>query len=85
MSLVRSLDAAANSSRGKRAVAGMGAYVLMLVAIDYFNPSVVEPVTQLSVFLAMGLGAWWFGEKVHTRLWAAGFMVLGAFLLIYGR
>ena len=67
------------------AVAGMGAYVLMLVAIDYFNPSVVEPVTQLSVFLAMGLGAWWFGEKIHTRLWAALFMLVGAYLLIAGR
>lgn len=67
------------------AAAGMGAYVLMLVAIDYFNPSVVEPVTQLSVFITMALGAWWFGEKVQARLWGAALMVLGAFLLMLGR
>jgi drug/metabolite transporter (DMT)-like permease len=67
------------------AVAGMGAYVLLLVALDYFNPSVVEPVTQLSVFIAIALGGLWFGEPVRTRWAPSALMVLGAVLLMLGR
>jgi drug/metabolite transporter (DMT)-like permease len=67
------------------AVAGMGAYVLMLVALDYFNPSVVEPVTQLSVFIAIALGGLWFGEPVRTRWIPSALVVLGAALLMLGR
>lgn len=67
------------------AIAGMGAYVLLLVALDYFNPSVVEPVTQLSVFIAIALGGLWFGEPVRTRWIPGALMVLGAILLMLGR
>lgn len=67
------------------AIAGMGAYVLMLVALDYFNPSVVEPVTQLSVFIAVALGGWWFHEPVRTRWIPSALVVLGAALLMLGR
>jgi len=64
------------------AFAGMYAYVLMLVAYDYFNPSVVEPVTQLSVLLAVGLGAWWFKEPLRARWVAALLVIAGAALLL---
>ncbi|MBN2080850.1 DMT family transporter [bacterium] len=64
--------------------AGMYAYVLMLVALDYFNPSVVEPVTQLSVLLAVGLGAWWFKEPLRARWVAALLVAVGAVLLLLG-
>lgn len=65
--------------------AGMYAYVLMLIALDYFNPSVVEPVTQLSVLLAVGIGAWWFREPLRARWVAAVLVILGAALLLWGR
>lgn len=67
------------------AVAGMGAYVLLLFALDYFNPSVVEPVTQLSVFIAIGLGGLWFHERVRARWLPAALVVCGAALLMLGR
>ena len=65
------------------AFAGMYAYVLMLVAIDYFPPSVVEPVTQLSVLLAVALGAWWFKEPLRARWLAALLVIAGAVLLLW--
>ena len=61
--------------------AGMYAYVLMLIALDYFHPSTVEPVTQLSVLLAVGLGAWWFREPLRTR-WIAALLVVGGAVLL---
>jgi len=64
--------------------AGMYAYVLMLVALDYYNPSTVEPVTQLSVLIAVGLGAWWFKEPLRARWLAALLVVIGAVLLLAG-
>lgn len=67
------------------AAAGMGAYVLMLVALERFNPSVVEPVTQLSVFIAVGLGGLWFREPVRTRWLPSALVVLGAALLMASR
>jgi uncharacterized membrane protein len=66
------------------AVAGMGAYVLLLVALDYFNPSVVEPVSQLSVLIAVWLGARMFGEKTGLRWIAAVLVIAGAALLMLG-
>lgn len=63
-------------------LAGMYAYVLMLIALDYFNPSVVEPVTQLSVLLAVGIGAWWFREPLRARWIAALLVIVGAALLL---
>ncbi|MCD6118681.1 EamA family transporter [bacterium] len=62
--------------------AGMYAYVLMLVALDYFNPSLIEPVTQLSVFIAIALGGIWFGEPTKTRWLPAALVVIGATLLL---
>ncbi len=62
--------------------AGMYAYVLMLIAIDYFNPSVVEPVTQLSIFIALFLGGLWFNEPTRTRWLPSALVVVGAALLV---
>jgi drug/metabolite transporter (DMT)-like permease len=67
------------------AFAGMYAYVLLLVAIDYFPPSVVEPVTQLSVLLAVALGAWWFKEPLRARWVAALLVIVGAAVLLWPR
>ncbi|HES58403.1 MAG TPA: hypothetical protein ENO21_03130 [Firmicutes bacterium] len=66
------------------AVAGMGAYVLLLIALDYFNPSVVEPVSQLSVLIAVWLGARMFGERTGLRWIAAVLVIAGAALLMLG-
>jgi len=64
------------------AFAGMYAYVLMLVALDYYQPSVVEPVSQVSVLIAIALGGLWFKERIAAR-WPAGILVvLGAALLL---
>lgn len=64
--------------------AGMYAYVLMLVALDYFEPSTVEPITQLSVLIAVGLGVWWFREPLRARWQAAVLVVAGAAVLLSG-
>ena len=64
------------------AFAGIYAYVCLLIALDYYDPSVIEPVTQLSVFIAVGLGALWFKEPVRARLAASLLVVAGAALLI---
>lgn len=66
------------------AVAGMGAYVLLLIALDYFNPSVVEPVSQLSVLIAVWLGGRMFGERTGLRWIAAVLVIAGAVLLMLG-
>ena len=65
--------------------AGMYAYVLMLVALDYFNPSAIEPITQLSVFIAILLGGLWFREPIRTRWLPAVLVVIGAALVVIGR
>ncbi|MEP0814490.1 MAG: EamA family transporter [bacterium] len=67
------------------AFAGMYAYVLMLVALDFFPPSVVEPVTQMSVFIAIALGGIWFKEPVRARWLPAALVVAGAAILMASR
>lgn len=63
--------------------AGIFAYLCLLLALDTFPPSTVEPVTQLSVFIAVGLGALWFREQVHTRWLPSALVVLGAGLMLW--
>ncbi len=65
------------------AVSGMGAYVMLLVALQDLRPSVVEPVTQLSVFIAVWLGGLWFGEQTRTRWLPSAMLVVGAALLLW--
>ena len=45
-------------------------------------PSVVEPVTQLGVFIAIALGGLWFHEPVRARWLPAAMVVGGAGLLL---
>lgn len=61
---------------------GQGAFLLLLYALDYFPPSVVEPVTQLGVFIAVALGGLWFNEPVRTRWLPSAMVVGGAALLL---
>lgn len=61
---------------------GQGAYLLLLYSLNYFPPSVVEPVTQLGVFIAIGLGGLWFGEPVRARWLPSAMVVAGAALLL---
>ena len=65
------------------AVSGMGAYVMLLLALRDLKPSVVEPVTQLSVFIAVGMGGLWFGEQTRTRWLPSLLLVVGAVLLLW--
>ncbi len=66
------------------AFAGMYAYVFMLVALRHFNPSVIEPVSQLSVFIAIWLGGRMFGERVKARYLPAALVVAGAAMVTWG-
>lgn len=63
-------------------VFGQGAFLMLLYALDYFPPSVVEPVTQLGVFIAIALGGLWFGERVRARWLPGALVVCGAALLL---
>ena len=63
-------------------VVGIGAYLLLLVAMAHgIPPSVAEPISQLSVFISMWLGGRWFGEPVQARWAPALLLVVGAVLL----
>jgi uncharacterized membrane protein len=61
---------------------GQGAFLMLLYALDYFPPSVVEPVTQLGVFIAIALGGLWFGERIRARWLPGALVVCGAVLLL---
>jgi drug/metabolite transporter (DMT)-like permease len=61
---------------------GQGAYLLLLYSLDYFPPSVVEPVTQLGVFIAVALGGLWFAEPIRTRWLPSAMVVGGAAMLL---
>jgi uncharacterized membrane protein len=64
-------------------VVGIGAYLLLLVAMAQgIPPSVCEPVSQLSVFISIWLGGRWFGEPVSARWLPAALVVAGAALLV---
>lgn len=67
------------------ALSGMGAYVMLLLALRDLRPSVVEPVTQLSVFIAIYMGGLWFGEQTRTRWLPSMLLVIGAALLMWSR
>jgi drug/metabolite transporter (DMT)-like permease len=63
--------------------AGMGAYIALLFALRRFPPSTVEPVTQLSVFIAVALGGLWFKEPARARWLPSALVVAGAALLLW--
>ncbi|MCB1220767.1 MAG: hypothetical protein H7A35_05005 [Planctomycetales bacterium] len=61
---------------------GQGAFLMLLYALDYFPPSVIEPVTQLGVFIAIALGGLWFGEQTRARWLPSAMVVAGAAMLL---
>jgi len=61
---------------------GQGAFIMGLYSLNWFPPSVVEPVTQLGVFIAIALGGLWFHEPVRARWLPAAMVVGGAGLLL---
>jgi drug/metabolite transporter (DMT)-like permease len=61
---------------------GQGAFLLLLYSLNYFPPSVVEPVTQLGVFIAIGLGGLWFSEPIRARWFPSAMVVAGAAMLL---
>ncbi|MBN2081556.1 EamA family transporter [bacterium] len=63
-------------------LAGQGAFIMGLYSLSWFPPSVVEPVTQLGVFIAIALGGLWFNEPVRARWLPAAMVVGGAALLL---
>jgi drug/metabolite transporter (DMT)-like permease len=64
--------------------AGIFAYLCLLLALrSGLPPSTVEPVTQLSVFIAVAFGGLWFKEQVQARWLPSALMVAGAVLLLW--
>jgi drug/metabolite transporter (DMT)-like permease len=64
------------------AVIGHGAFLMYVYCLHYFPPSVIEPVSQLGVFIAVGLGGLWFKEPVRARWLPSAMVVAGAAILL---
>lgn len=64
------------------AVIGHGAFLMYVYCLHYFPPSVIEPVSQLGVFIAVGLGGLWFAEPIRARWLPSAMVVAGAALLL---
>ncbi len=61
------------------------AYVSLLAALGAgIDMSVAEPVSNVSMLLAVVLAHYLFGEKIQARLIASSLMVAGVFLLAQG-
>lgn len=56
-------------------------YLFLLYAMRYFDVSVAEPISMLSVIVTILLAWKTFGEDIRTRLVGAGIMVAGAWAL----
>jgi len=64
------------------AIIGHGAFLLYVFSLKYFPPSVIEPVSQLGVFIAIGLGGLWFREPIRARWIPSAMVVAGAAMLL---
>jgi len=64
---------------------GLLGYLLLLSAYRWFNPSTVEPVSQLGIVIAVLAGAWYYREPLHLRWLAALLVVAGASLVVIAR
>ena len=61
------------------------AYFTLLVTLGLgLDMSVAEPVGNTGMLLAVVMGHFMFGERIHARLFASVLMILGVFLLIQG-
>jgi drug/metabolite transporter (DMT)-like permease len=58
-----------------------GAYFLWLWALRHASASRVTLFLALSPLSAIALGAWWLGEEVPARLWAALALVAAGLVL----
>ncbi len=66
-------------------VSGIGnafSYLSLIIAIEYLDISLVEPISALNIFLAMILARILFKEDITQRLIAASLIVLGVFLIL---
>ena len=59
-----------------------GTYLFLLIAYDFLDVSIAEPIGALNVFIAMILARYIFQEDIKQRLIAAGLIVLGVFFLL---
>jgi uncharacterized membrane protein len=64
------------------AVIGHGAFLMYVYCLHYFPPSVIEPVSQLGVFIAVALGGLWFAEPIRARWLPSAMVVAGAAILL---
>jgi bacterial/archaeal transporter family protein len=60
------------------------AYLLLLVAVQTMEVSIVEPATNLSLLLAVVIGGVVFRENIRGRLLSAAVMVAGVWILMLG-
>ncbi len=56
-------------------------YLALIVAFNYLDVSIVEPIGALNIFFAMILARILFKEDIRQRLFAASLIVLGVFFL----
>ncbi|PWI48200.1 hypothetical protein CEE45_07785 [Candidatus Heimdallarchaeota archaeon B3_Heim] len=56
-------------------------YLVLIVAFNYLDVSIVEPIGALNIFFAMVLARILFKEDIRQRLFAASLIVLGVFFL----
>jgi len=66
------------------AVNGYAYFTLLVVLGLGLDMSVAEPVGNAGMLLAVVMGHFMFGERIHARLLASVLMILGVFLLIQG-
>jgi drug/metabolite transporter (DMT)-like permease len=67
------------------ATIGLMNYLFLLSAYHWFNPSTIEPVSQLGIVGSVLIGAWYYREPLHLRWLAALLVVAGAALVVIAR
>lgn len=63
-------------------ILGIINYVVLLYLYNYFAPSVIEPVCQLSIVIAVFLGTWIYKEPLHLR-WLAAILIIAGASIVY--
>ncbi len=67
------------------ATIGLMNYLFLLTAYHWFNPSTIEPVSQIGIVGSVLIGAWYYREPLHLRWLAAIFVIAGAALVVIAR
>jgi drug/metabolite transporter (DMT)-like permease len=60
----------------------IGGYLLLLACLRHFDPSVVEPVSQLATLISVVAGALFFAERIRQRVIPALCVVCGSILVL---